>query len=650
MGSVVYTIDIVRPVEKTIGLTQYISKYLEHFSFKKEINREVQLAFLSSKVLNRDNLISSVKLSPESRRLQVPKKVSGNTFFTSSKEIEITNIAINESMKVTPLFYSMNVTDYLSVDLSGLNARVLYDQSTSTLYCDKESEYNPFTEEFKSIKILTSSGFKLFNGSSLFREATIEDVDPDTLTFYRDRLLYTMEYIPAIRQYKFTVLNASGPFYYRERTKSGVYLQRDGLKDLAEPWFPEYSIGQVKHLGSLYSPGNFEDQPFFPYYPFLTQKERAKLIDVNTIKLDRDNLTIDDIRGLFIEIVVFNNLGELKFCFTNGPKVNTLYNRSSDVRWQLLDYQYDGSNSVVRVLNPTRLLSSDYIEVTYPYKSYSIKVRSLNLNPKFNKRIYNHNYITYIGPSSSGVSIEWFEFCLIEGTYIVTRVSDSTRSEFIGSALGFDFETFSFSGLKSDLYPLNIFQYNPQEKNVDIYLQDVRLEGKIDKGKELEVLKKYPHIWQTKEYSDRFIEFSDKYFHVCSVDPSGVYQVEKEYKNTIQKSLPVGSGIFLEEGGIIPRVKEMYSIENDILNVKLFKERPGSISKVYKCTTLNQKSEEDETVGTETWITYDTDLEILGIDVSGIEENICSFYVEVEYNGYETRSGTIYTLRIRDEE
>lgn len=661
MTDVVYSLSISRDIEADTPTYNQVGKYLENFTYRKRVTRETQLSFLSFEKVNKTNLVGHLNLNRFKYKNSLQKKTTSGTITSKSRYLLITDQFIIEGGYSVGLFYGMKINgSYLGYESNLKNVNIKYDSSTNTVWTNTASEWDPVNERFTGITILVKEGEQvksyLFNSHPIFREATIEDINPETGRFYTDRMIYTVEYRAVTDDYEYTILNGAGPWFYKEQAGSTIELRNDGLQDIQEPWYPSYTLGEVRRVIDgvtyFYSSGEMDSIVYSPRFPFQIQKESAKIIGPNLIKLDRNNIVINPIQRINLDLIVFNRVGILKFALTSDPRKNgQMYNRAENIRWQTFDYRYDSLNSVVEISWTNRLLSSDYIEASYSHTSYCQDVNTLNLNPRYNPRIMNHIYLTYLRPGL-GRKVEWVELILEdEDTYRVTRVPADSAIE-VSSVLSIDYSNSSLNieGLAevSTYLLLDMFQFTNPLSSSKAYLKDIRLKNGLALDKELKILKKNPTLWQFKEFSEKNIEYSDKFFSIVAIDADEVLAPKEEHRQILEKLVPIGHGFYIEYPEEQVEIVKAVSEVNERIDVTIY---PRLESSTYSLGItepgMQINLDEDNTLSfIESFSNEDGEI-TLRFDATDIV-NLAACYLIVSENGKIVTSN-IFFIRVRNE-
>lgn len=594
MTEVVYSLSISRDIEANIPTYNQVGKYLENFTYRKRVTRETQLSFLSFEKVNKTNLVGQLNLNKFKYKSNLQKRTESNAIRSKSRYILITDQSIIKNGYNVGLFHGMKINgSYLGYESELEAVDIKYDRNTNTVWTNTPSEWDPVNEKFTGINILVKEGEEvktyLFNSHPIFREATIEDIDPETSLFYEDRMIYTVEYDSFDDSYTYTIVNGTGPWFYKEQAGATIELKNDGMQDAQEPWFPSYTLGEIRRVidGStyFYSTGQMDSLIYSPRFPFQVQKESAKIIGPNLVKLDRNNIVIRPEQRLNVDLIVFDNLGTLKFALTSDPRKNgQMYNRAAGIKWQSVNYRYDTFNSVVEISWANRLLSSDYIEATYVHTSYSQDVVTLNLNPRYNPRVMNHIYITYLKPGT-GKKVEWVELILdTDSNYRITRFSGEFPLA-VGSLISIDYEMSTFvsetegaddTGIETYLI-LDMFQFTNPLSSSKAYLKDIRLKNGLSLDKELEIMKKNPRLWQFKEFSEKNIEYSDKFFSIVAIDADQVLAPKEEHRQILEKLVPVGHGFYIEYPEEQVEILKAVSVDEDSIDVTTYSRLDSSV-------------------------------------------------------------------------
>lgn len=668
------------PIDTLTPLYLQRQKHLDKYVFRQSVDEECQIAYVGYPSLIFNNSVAvnkQVNSIPENRRREGEDswtKISGGALFSSSTDLLITSVAVIEGGVEKPLFFGMELPrNTVSATASSFNKSdreflFQYDSDSQVIYTNKTNYWDPALNDFRAITVRyrldTGEEFSvLFRNAPVYRLARVSDIDPDTLTLYEGAPVFTRTGVPGGYDY---VINGTGPFYVKEVKEEAINVTRSGGQKLNEPWLLDISAGSFNRTYDgrvyTYSPTEFERQAFFPYYPFARYSHRPGLIDPRTLKLPESGLQVDPDNRLHVDVIVRNEDGELKAAYsTSSLKIGELYAPWSwDVRtvyWQELEYGYDQTNAILLLNNALPILSSDQVVVNYSAIKTKFTYRELNLNPNYNKRLAQYDYLVYMVPNRAeedNKTIFHIEYdYLPDGSTRITRLSQPSVPSFLGSTIE-SFMTARFVN-NTNVYqyvPLAYTSLRPEFSVGDILSRDARLKKGIDRKNQLEVLRKHPWSWFTKVFDTNQIEYPDKFFMRVSVDQEEI--LERDDRDSILERLNVhaaaGSTIVLSNGGIQPRVKDIQCKVDEVLEMQFMPERPGTTHYLYQLRDGATLPNLDlDTQLTSFTIGYGTSLSTQTHNVAALAGDFHKFYMACELpSGGFTKASTVFEVRIRN--
>ena len=693
-----------RSLESSIGITVSRQKPLDKLVFRDKVVDETQVAYVGYPLVTYNRSIGLVDESVgiwdnlnSLTGFDYWEICNTNPYVSDTPNIWVTNRAVIQGSTVVPLFYGMSLppgtirataASYLQ---DPMDFHWQYDSEARAIFCSHNNYWDPNLKDFRGINIryttlvdgVEETKTTLFSAAAPYREADIYDVDPDTLSLYEDRPVYGVVSTPT--GYEFT-FNGSGPYYIVKPEPVKIGAHRTGGSLNNEPWLLEIDRSKlfrtVSGVDFRYETLEYADQSFFPRYPYVTYNHKADILDSKTLRLLETGLVIDPSRNLHFDIVIYDSTGTIKFLYTTSPlKIGKPYDRwswaSRDVLWQELEVGFDQTNSIVSLYNAEPILATDHVACQYVVEQRHYIYRDLNLNPNYNGRIYTHDYVLYMVPSSRAegnrtlfhIELDYNE----NGEAIITGCTQPSITESLLGTKYVDFRnTYCANGIDTDPQPPpppgppvislplstgTYFQYlvlcraslRQSFRQDEILVQDIRLKMGVDAKKQLEVLKKHPWLYWNKAFEDRAIEMPDKFLLSLSVDKTQVFeQDETKYAGLAYRHAAAGSGLVFSPGGIQPRVYDIYCVTSEELTVSFMPEALGTDHHLYRLQSANgiPNLTSDDLIASFT-IAYGTSLHTELVDVSAIVDDTHKFYMVTENNSIFSQPSQIFTVRIR---
>lgn len=656
-------------------------KQLDKYVFRQKVDEECQIAYVGYPSLLYRNSVSINKQTSavvENRRNVEDDRwelLAGNVYYSSSPDILISKESIVERGVEKPLFYGMELphntvsataSSYIKNDTG---FQYVYDSEAQVIYMNRTNFWDPALEDFRGITVRyrLDTGEEvsaLMKNAPIYRPAEVTDVDPDTLLLYEDAPVYTRSVFST--EYKFEI-NGTGPFYIKEVEGDQIALKRHGRLKPNEPWLLDIVAGEfTRSFGGSdykYKVKEYEDQTFFPFYPYAKYSHRPLVLDPRTLKLPEPNLSIDPDNGLHTDVVVRNEDGELKAAYTtSSSKIGTLFAPWDwdlrEIYWQELEYSFDQANSVLLLDNALPILTSDQTVVTYVARKNTFTYRLLNLNPNYNRRFVQYDYMLYMVPSAQEEddrTVFHLEYdYLPDGTTRITYLSQPSAAAYLGDTLE-NFMDARFIGPVPNTYQYFLLGYmslRPEFRVDDILSRDARLKMGIDRKSQLEVLEKHPWVWFTKVFDTNKLEYPDKFFMRVSFDAEHIeFEGDRiDFETPLQIHSASGTTIVGMIGGIQPRVKDIQCKIDEELELQFMPERPGTTHYLYQlrdgATTPDTSL---DTLLTTFTVGYSTNLSTQTYNVAALTGDFHKFYMECQLpNGNFTRPGTVFEVRIRN--
>jgi len=598
-----------RDIESESNVYVNRQKHIETIKYRnKVLQDEVPLAYIGYPYINYETEIelnSQLQYLPENRvsgysAVGSYEILASNVFISNTLDFEITNETIEVSGNTEPLFYGMQFPDnVVDATLSSWNQDTYwrYDSLGKTLYSNGTSILDIDILSYKGITVnirYSDNTVKtmLYSNTSLYREATFDDYDPDTLDLYPNRKVYSIDNLLDGR-YRI-ILNGVGPFFVRPKGTYNITCEKERLKKNNEPWLLKILGGtftrSVNAIPYKYRINEFERQTWFPRAPYVTLTGRAEKINNNTLVLDETHVVIDTSKNLHFSLTVRDEENIIvKAYTTNTRKVGRPYDRwqfaRREVVWELLDASADYENGVVFIANTIPVLSTDNLQCQYVVEEKYYRYRKLNLNPTYNLKMNSSGYVVYVIPNtvSSEDSIQWVRY----EKYGSQRVVESSNSAIVlGITIQQFYETYACYNIYERTYNENLFQYavlcdvqhNAKFTVNKVLALDIRTPSKLKK----EAYQKNPWAYWTSQHSHRDVELPDKKVLIFQYQDIDILAAPENIQHHVRENTDIGTLSVLEDS-IIPRVKRVYVV-NRSLYVECMEE-PGEHLYSIKDTT-----------------------------------------------------------------
>jgi hypothetical protein len=320
---------------------------------------------------------------------------------------------------------------------------------------------------------------ELLDNKAVFREATYEDIDLDTMSLPLDSKAYLVEETSSS-----FILKIASPRNVALKSKENTRLKllHPTSKNYTDPWNLRVSNGRFFYGTKLYriATNQFNSQAFFPQIGIKkVAKETPTVVNKNIIKLDYEDMLDDasDDFHLYLKITK----GGTTHKFTTDPTYigsEGYTNWSSTTNYGIKSV--DSKTGFVEI-DGLDLETTDIIEASYFYNENYYDFTSIDLNPIRNESILNKRIAIYIDPNDSSVSLKHKIFN-VDGTQvnggndISTFISNETTATGTGNLFVLGFVTVGEgSGIK------------------DLTIIDTRLDGGgIKKSYVAEVEDAYP--------------------------------------------------------------------------------------------------------------------------------------------------------------
>lgn len=435
--------------EVILPIDLHIHQRLEEIVYKKHIaESSVPLAYLDSQSIEANTNLSILDRSDSIpgnsiKKVFIPNDyhvINTSSYTSSYPDILITDVSVSDSRgNQQPLFWAHTlpssttivkierVTNTSSVILE---SGFVVDETKTRVYFNFTNTYNVLNGQYVLYYITTTTASGqvikgLINPTSAVREATWEDLDPDTGLLNEDLVLYTKEETSSGFTYYF---NKSKIFYVYVLPTSMISPIKFNQNLSSDGWFPRFTTGSFTNTDAsgvthnYYLP-EYENIAFFPSRPyFFDSYSPYQSISKKVIYIGRTNTAINTTTRP-LDIIISRTDGTVLYAFTTKTtKSGTRYN--STINWSSDEIaSWDNSTGIVElniaIQYDWELANSYYYEVKEFVYIYT------NLNPIYNDLVYNHYYVYYIKPDQSTRALHHL---IVRNDGIIVECSDDERA------------------------------------------------------------------------------------------------------------------------------------------------------------------------------------------------------------------------------
>jgi hypothetical protein len=586
-----------RGIEVDTPIYVYKTDRLERFELKqKKSGFDVQLAALEYPYIDANSYVSVITDNFGSRKHQrknnviFPKwfKHDSNVFYSEDPNIVITNQFIDNGSMEIPLWYGekLSIERESLVNLSGSieDQYWKYDPVARSIFIAKPNEYKDgaYKASYISIENEDLKESRMFNNQFAFSQMTSKDIDLETMEVPPERPVYSMSWDPIRKLYKFQ-FNGTGPWFisYLNRQKLSIGLA-EGVS-LNEPWHLSVSMGAYSYKTSsgnqLYFNSSYDEQSFWPSAPYRINYDLAEILDSNTIKLQSKGFTVDSGAYLNVDIHVYNETGTLIRCLTtqtqkigkgydrwfNSGKVSNVVN----LIWEAADLEHDSLNSIIKINNNLKLLSTDKVYVKYHSICTSYRYTELNLNPRHNKTLDTYRYYLIMSSRNLG------------STNLIGHIQVDYSGKIINSSLdGFKYlegqnETaLLFDEAAENCLILAHVSGRQSYWKDSLRITDIRLEQGIKPEAKQDLLDKNPWMAYDSLVSPNGVKVPGLRFLKVKVDIEQINRLTSQSVNkdaieaAVNRHIDTGSKYYWEEDKHWIKVLSMESSEDEKVTIK----------------------------------------------------------------------------------
>lgn len=356
-----------------------------------------------------------------------------NTDFNTQSTVPLFYKHVPSATLVSGEFYSdIKVLDQNFNQVVSSNFLVQSD----VVYSNLKNEFNPHTGLstlfFVTYVIKRLTGelerhTEILNNQPVYREATIEDIDPDTSNVF-----------PGIKAYliaegiadTFIITMPSAAIYGLRRTNTNrIEIIPPPISSNEDPWFVRIHNGKFIHTGvtgiNKYYIAEFAGQSFSPSFPFKSTDETSFRVSSRIVKTLHEKIALSISDSLYPSVIVYNKDGTAKFAVTANPSLlgeaalDTGINYSNailgdskiagkslnDISNPITGSSLDLSTGLIVLPAGYEIAETDIVRTIYHYSEVDYEVTTFNFNPLESSSLLNKRVVFFIRPEPLGSTL-----------------------------------------------------------------------------------------------------------------------------------------------------------------------------------------------------------------------------------------------------
>lgn len=458
-----FTLEIIAggvEVETELPLEIYLQKRVEHFTYLKVVpDYAVALDWVKPPKVSSDR-----NLAVLDRSVTLP----GNTFADQSEfygyqartglsiisrysELLITNEYIRDEIgRLKPLFYThdlpqgsskIRLEKFVNGHSIEISSGYKWVESRRRLYTNYLNEYDTERGDYVLyyVNYIDEDGNghrEMLNPQPAAREATWEDIDPDTGELIGgDLLIYSKTLTSSAYSY---TMNQVGTYFYRPYSQSLIRPLGTRQSTPEEPWIMKFSAGRLHAVTNgaarIYSLPEYNTQPFYPSIPYLNAiNENVEIVNDHVIFFRRDYVYIRPDLGFHCQLVITDFEGNVVQVLSTNSSLEGERWADTDV---FIDTQsiasWDNYGGFVTI--GTKILPSYSVRATYVYRSRELDYTALNLNPFLNRSIEDKMIVFYVIPNV-GAAVRAMHHLIVDRDGYIVECSQQETTSYPGLQL-----------------------------------------------------------------------------------------------------------------------------------------------------------------------------------------------------------------------
>lgn len=470
--SVIFNISISgRPVEDDYSINVAIRAKRDFISFRQKVqDSEVQLAYLQApKIVSHE----AIGLGDHIKKYvpafdEAVYQTTSNVVLSFKENLIFTTVVSDVSGGARPMFFGHKLPNGVTkVSFAPWNKSAdptiaMYNSRYNAILSDvenfvdvKNKTYNPSFVQYSKNSTGPLDGTtvnEVYKREPIFREATHFDIDPVTYTINTSSPVYSKEK-QSDGRWKYTIYGKLDGeiLYYKEYQSSKVQVKIPaGISN--KYYWPLELVGKgFNYINNssvtTYDWSSTDNSMYFPYYPFVSIKKEAIVINEKSVIIPDNHIVLDKDQNIHLTLKVIRNSSILFIKTTRpeliGKRISGTLSLDNILRYEEFSGGVDYSLGVVSLNDSLPLLASDKVIVECVVKKEENQKVIGNVNPVHNSLLNNNSILYYLTPSIGTIKsiAHWVAYKSIyqpmSGTFlpVITAVSDSNLNTYIGQLL-----------------------------------------------------------------------------------------------------------------------------------------------------------------------------------------------------------------------
>ena len=430
-------------------LVNHVHKRIETFTYLDDIKPSaVALDYFESTELDSRYNVSIVDRSYNVATNSVHKldsrsgfaKLTGIAYSSEYSELLITNQSfVDEFNKERPLFWRHELNaDVVDVQLESVQwgntvpveTGYVVDLAERAIFTNYQNYFDQDTGSYRVyfVTSTTSTGTQyreLLSPVPVVREASWEDIDPETGDLYDDLRVFTKEKNTSGYTYYF---NQADTFWIKPLSKSLIRIRPPAGRKSDEPWYLRISAGDLTTIANSsthrYWLPEYFTQPFQPSFPYIFSAYNKMLyVSDRIISATRGSLAIDPDTGRHLMLYIYDYEGNLLKVWTTNSTLNGLRYSNTKVFYEYNKILcWDNQSGLIALTESILPAWQFYAE--YSYAADDLELTSINLNPIQNKDLLNQTIVLYVVPDAD-TDDRGLHYLIVEADNTISYTSQS---------------------------------------------------------------------------------------------------------------------------------------------------------------------------------------------------------------------------------
>lgn len=420
------------PIKKNFDTRINVKTELEYLRFGSNYTSEgLSLSYIASPGIDPENNIllidKSNNITSNAKESFKEERYLSDNFLIDYAGFYIADVVKNIDGEEVPLYFWHDMSDAIdpiNIEVLDSNKKpvdpkfwLFFDETAtlgytrkgiySNLICyinRKEKAYEVFYVRYKDLntnlvveKLLDSRPY--YSQASFIQERTKREY-----IVTQTQIEYDLKIVFDSLNYSPTALSGSQRFWLKRRSTSKITVEKPGMVSSSERWNLRITPGDFFNDEFKYWVPEYYLQLFSPAFPYrLVKEKKATVINKNLIHLDANPIADLGLDGYYIYVILKEQNGAVKRCFTNDPNADTYITKQgfvTDIFYEKEVIESVSANSGFILLNQD-IEEGQEVFVTCRYIEQYYSYDFLSVNPSINAEVLGRKIIIYLEPNAS---------------------------------------------------------------------------------------------------------------------------------------------------------------------------------------------------------------------------------------------------------